>query len=152
MNEYTLQLSFIELKLTRLSCTVPSRPPRQVQGNNQSSTSLLITWSAIPAGYTHGIIVGYNVYLNNNSRNVVGAGARMITLTGLNKYTPYIVQISANTSKGEGPRSPPITVWTDEDGKCCWAKHCTNRKQRKKRGKLFSRLLPRALAERNPYV
>ncbi|KAL9957849.1 hypothetical protein ACROYT_G034798 [Oculina patagonica] len=94
---------------------VPSRPPQQVQGIHQSSTSLLITWSGIPARYAHGIITEYNVYVNNNSRRVVGSGARMIVLTGLNKYTPYSVQISANTSKGEGPRSQPITVWTDED-------------------------------------
>lgn len=57
------------------------------------------------------------MYVNDGTRRVVGAGARDITLTGLNKYTPYTVEISANTSKGEGPRSQPIKVWTDEDGK-----------------------------------
>jgi len=82
-----------------LLSTVPTRPPQQVQGKNQSSTSLLITWGGIPAGHAERKIIGCNVYVNNDTRHVVGAGAKDITLTGLNEYAPYTVEISANTSK-----------------------------------------------------
>ena len=57
------------------------------------------------------------MHVNNDTPRVVGAGVRDITLTGLDKYTPYTVEMSAYTSKGDGPGSQPITVWTDEDSK-----------------------------------
>lgn len=96
--------------------TVPTRPPRQVQGIKQSSTSLLITWITVPSGHAHGVIICYNVYVNNGSVRVLSTSVNNAVLTGLNKYTQYTVQVSANTSTGEGPRSSPISVWTDEDG------------------------------------
>ncbi|RMX55339.1 hypothetical protein pdam_00019119, partial [Pocillopora damicornis] len=94
---------------------VPTRPPQQVQGIKQSSTSLLITWITVPSGHAHGVIIGYNVYVNNGSVRVLSTSVNDAVLTGLKKYTQYTVQVSANTSTGEGPRSSPISVWTDED-------------------------------------
>lgn len=59
--------------------------------------------------------MGYNVYVNNGSRVVVKVPVREHAQNGLNISTSYTIQVSANTSKGEGPRSHVITVWTDED-------------------------------------
>lgn len=33
------------------------------------------------------------------------------------KYTEYTVQVSASTTMGEGLRSSPLHILTDEDGK-----------------------------------
>lgn len=35
----------------------------------------------------------------------------------LNKYTEYTVEVSASTRMGEGVRSSPLHILTDEDGK-----------------------------------
>lgn len=36
---------------------------------------------------------------------------------GLKKYTHYVIEVSASTLKGEGIRSLPISILTEEDGK-----------------------------------
>lgn len=36
---------------------------------------------------------------------------------GLKKYTHYVIEVSASTLKGEGVRSMPISILTEEDGK-----------------------------------
>lgn len=43
------------------------------------------------------------------------APANQITLTDLNKHTNYSITVFASTSKGEGNKSTPIVVVTDED-------------------------------------
>ena len=45
----------------------------------------------------------------------VTAPASQTTLTGLNEYTNYSITVFASTSKGEGNKSTPIVVTTDED-------------------------------------
>ena len=61
--------------------------------------------------------VNYNVTLEGNIQQsqVVNASTREVTLRGLNKNTKYEIQVFADTSKGGGKKSEPITVQTDED-------------------------------------
>ena len=42
--------------------------------------------------------------------------SRNVSFMGLEKYTNYSTQVSAFTVKGEGNKSEPIVVITDEDG------------------------------------
>ena len=42
--------------------------------------------------------------------------SRNVSFMGLEKYTNYSIQVSAFTVKGEGNKSEPIVVITDEDG------------------------------------
>ena len=71
----------------------------------------------------NGIILSYTVNYkvtpegNLQQSQVVNASTREITLRGLNKNTKYEIQVFANTSKGGGKKSEPITVQTDEDSK-----------------------------------
>ena len=41
------------------------------------------------------------------------------TITGMEKYTEYDIQVSAFTYAGEGPKSSVVTERTSEDGKTC---------------------------------
>ena len=54
-------------------------------------------------------------------RNItILAPTRTFSLSGLEKYTNYTIQVSAFTTKGEGTKSEPTVVITDEDGKFRW--------------------------------
>ena len=46
----------------------------------------------------------------------VTVASRNVSFMGLEKYTNYSIQVSAFTVKGEGNKSEPIVVITDEDG------------------------------------
>ena len=102
----------------------PSGPPVKVSARNLSSTSILVQWGEVPDTDKNGIILSYTVNFkvtpegNLQQSQVVNASTREVTLTGLNKNTKYEIQVFANTSKGGGQKSQPITVQTDEDSKC----------------------------------
>ena len=46
----------------------------------------------------------------------VTVASRNVSFMGLEKYTNNSIQVSAFTVKGEGNKSEPIVVITDEDG------------------------------------
>ena len=106
---------------------MPGAAPQPVEGHNTSSTSILVTWGEVPADKQHGKILEYTVIYKKSERDdetkkpVVTPSAefnsRQIMLTGLTEYTSYSIQVLAVTVKGDGPRSEPITVWTDQDSK-----------------------------------
>ena len=99
----------------------PSGPPVNVSARNLSSTSILVQWGEVPDTDKNGIILSYTVNYkvtpegNLQKSQVVNASTREVTLRGLNKNTNYGIQVFANTSKGGGKKSEPITVQTDED-------------------------------------
>ena len=107
---------------------MPGAAPQPVEGHNTSSTSILVTWGEVPADKQHGKILEYTVIYNKSAvvdtetkKRVVSPStqfnSRQIKLTGLTEYTSYSIQVLAATVKGDGPRSEPITVWTDQDSK-----------------------------------
>lgn len=68
------------------------------------------------------MILGYNVSFwtpgNENSTNVTFTTEKEeITIKGLEKFTPYLVMVSAFNEFGDGVFSDPIEIWTDEDGR-----------------------------------
>ena len=68
------------------------------------------------------MILGYNLSLwtpgNDNSTNITFTAEREeITVKGLDKFTPYLVTVSAFNEFGDGVFSDPIAIWTDEDGR-----------------------------------
>ncbi|XP_048584451.1 uncharacterized protein LOC5515158 isoform X2 [Nematostella vectensis] len=98
---------------------VPSLPPSNLQAWNLSSTSLNISWAAVPSGNHHGILLGYNVTYRraghaNQSLNYVRTNTSNVMLTSLEKYTWYDVRVAAFTRVGPGP-AVNVTVRTDED-------------------------------------
>lgn len=76
----------------------------------------------MPADQKHGGIVRYNVVykLSKTGAEVietVDSHIRNVELTNLKKYMAYRIQVLAATVKGDGPRSVPIAVSTDQDSK-----------------------------------
>lgn len=51
---------------------------------------------------------------------VEGEGILTLLLSGLQKYTVYVLQVLAYTQLGDGPPSNPILRQTREDGKNYW--------------------------------
>ena len=100
----------------------PNAPPSNVQGNNISSTSILVQWGDVPAADQNGIILSYTVTYKalpggTPKAEVVIAPTSGVTLTGLNEYTKYSITVFASTVIGAGNDSEPIIVITDEDSK-----------------------------------
>ncbi|CAH3119189.1 unnamed protein product, partial [Porites lobata] len=100
----------------------PSHPPVNVSGERLSSTSLFIYWAPVPLQHRGGLILGYNVSLwtpgNDSSTNITLTTEREeIPIKGLDKFTPYLVTVSAFNEFGDGVFSDPIEIWTDEDGR-----------------------------------
>ena len=119
--------------------TAPSSPPTGVSAvNNESSTSLLVTWSQVPYEDRNGVIRGFviaywlvddpsNVQYVNMSSNTSGVSGEKRrrkrashdsfehTLTGLRIWTHYHVKVAAFTIS-RGPFSEPYMARTDEGG------------------------------------
>ena len=119
---YVSRLSFLSYyHFPRNSFTVPRAPPSDVTGTNTSSTSLRVNWGEVPFSDQLGIIRGYRVLLwrTNQSEQIlqnVTVASRNVSFMELEKYTNYSIRVSAFTVKGEGNKSEPIEVITDEDG------------------------------------
>ena len=106
---------------------MPGAAPQAVEGHNTSSTSILVTWGEVPADKKHGKILEYTVIYKKTKEDTetkervispsTQFNSRQIKLTKLTEYTSYSIQVLAATVKGDGPRSEPITVWTDQDSK-----------------------------------
>ena len=104
----------------------PNASPANVSGHAINSTSILVSWEEVPFPDQNGVILSYAVTyraLSNSSDQTkkVTAPANQTTLTDLNKYTNYGITVFASTSKGEGNKSTPIVVITDEDSEFVFA-------------------------------
>ena len=83
-----------------------------------------ITWNPVPAGFVHGILRGYRLlYRKTNEPSApfkkitVSPRVRVKEIYGLKKFTFYTIRILAFTIKGDGAKSPPVNISTDEDSK-----------------------------------
>jgi len=106
----------------------PDGAPQNVQGQNSSSTSILVAWDEVPADQQNGIITGYTITYHSQTENDNGAvqvngSVRQTELTNLKEYVNYNITFFASTVKGEGPASVPIVVRTDQDSKYFFSKH-----------------------------
>ncbi len=103
--------------------SVPGAAPQNLKGRHTSSTSILVTWGKVPPDQQHGNILHYTVFYKESAgggaerMEKVNSPTRQIELKPLKKYTEYSIQVLAATVKGDGPRSVPITVRTDQDSK-----------------------------------
>ena len=101
----------------------PSAPPKNFKAWNLSSTSLHVQWDPIPIGERNGNVLGYSVQIKLDQQKDEGGKAistftasRNLTLSGLKKYSKYVIGVCGLTQRGKGP-SRALTVQTDEDGK-----------------------------------
>ena len=91
-------------------------------GYTTSSTSILVSWDEVPADQQNGIITGYTITYqslteNHNGNVSVGPNDRRKNITGLKEYVNYNITVFVSTVKGDGPRSSPVLVRTDQDSK-----------------------------------
>ncbi|EMP36509.1 Phosphotidylinositol phosphatase PTPRQ, partial [Chelonia mydas] len=95
---------------------VPDSAPENITYRNISSTEVELSF--FPPSVPNGIIQKYTVYLqgiNGTELRIINTTLLTISITGLKKYTKYTVEVSASTSKGEGVRSAPLNILTNED-------------------------------------
>ena len=86
---------------------------------NFSSHALLIEWS--PPSVPNGIVTAYTIYIdyNNGTSEVereMDPSTASYLLEGLSPFQLVGVQVTANTSVGEGPRSNIIDGRTNPAG------------------------------------
>ncbi|XP_069359160.1 tyrosine-protein phosphatase Lar isoform X6 [Maniola hyperantus] len=98
--------------------------PQDVKVISINSTSIHVTWKPPQEKEKNGIIRGYHVHvqelreegkglLNDPMRfNVMDDTTLELNVSGLQPDTRYSVQVAALTRKGDGDRSPPVTVKT----------------------------------------
>ncbi|XP_070184378.1 cell adhesion molecule DSCAM-like, partial [Littorina saxatilis] len=101
---------------------VPSQPPKNVQATPLSSRSIRVAWSPPPLYTLHGILQGYKVLYkpvrldeDESDANFVTSSRLEVILYNLQRYTNYSIQVLAYTRKGEGVRSEPIYIITQQD-------------------------------------
>ena len=107
--------------MSLLIYVVPSEPPENVTLQNRTSTSLNISWSAVPPQFVHGVLRGYVIEywlvhdVNDTTNTTVEPWKTEVQITNLMKFTNYTVRFAAMTAKGIGNWSE-IMLQTDEDG------------------------------------
>ncbi|KAM7056127.1 phosphatidylinositol phosphatase PTPRQ [Acridotheres tristis] len=102
--------------LVRTSETVPDSAPENITYRNISSTEIELSF--FPPSIPNGVIQTYTIYLtrtNGTEQRVINTTLLTLHITDLNKYTEYTVEVSASTIMGEGVRSSPLHILTDED-------------------------------------
>ena len=89
-----------------------------------NSTSISVNWQLPPRISQNGPITGFTLYYQKtgasdqaNTVTVDGGTVLSKTITGMEKYTEYDIQVSAFTYAGEGPKSLSVSERTSEDGK-----------------------------------
>ena len=87
--------------------TVPSAPAWVIVATF-SSHALLIDWS--PPSFPNGVVTAYTIYINYNNGTLKverekDPSVASYLLEGLSPFQLVGVQVTANTSVGEGPRS-----------------------------------------------
>ena len=91
-----------------------------------SSTTIAVMWDEVVSINQNGVITMYEVMytpledfdgaIMTRTTNVT---VLSVLLMDLEEYVNYTISIRAYTTAGAGNYSDPVTVLTNEDGKCC---------------------------------
>ena len=99
--------------------SVPGTPPQITAFNVSSPYFALVEWD--PPNIPNGNITHYNLYVDYENRTsntfVIEGQATIYNITDLLPYQFISVEMSANTSVGEGPRCPRVTDQTAQSCK-----------------------------------
>ena len=102
---------------------VPSAAPQNFNASNVND-SIVLTWQPPPLIDQNGIIIMYNyTYFGlerdrtPRSETVDGTMTSVQSVLGLDAFTNYTFTVSAITSVGQGPASPPVSVITGVERK-----------------------------------
>ena len=94
--------------------------PADLQGLAISANEIRLTWSPPPS--TQELVEHYNIYFNDshlhqNVRVTTESARTTYLMQDLTANTVYHIQVAAESSRGEGARTPIVQVKTDEYGK-----------------------------------
>ena len=101
---------------------VPSVAPGQVLVTAQSSTSLHVSWTAVPQEYRHGKIHLHKIFVSlatqpsNYINSYFTFNPVEYNISDLRVFTLYVIRVSAVNEAGEGPKSRAVTARTLEGG------------------------------------
>ena len=95
-----------------------------IQAYPESSNSLHVVWEPPPENKQNGVISYYKIFYVPKTRSdseatvieIKNANAREFVIDKLMKWASYCVWMLAGTSVGDGPKSSPVDIQTDEDG------------------------------------
>ena len=89
-----------------------------------TSNSISASWQLPPVDSRHGNITGFKLYFKRKDSDksstilyIDSASVLSKTVTGLDKFTEYELQVLAFTSVGDGPKSSVKVERTKEGGK-----------------------------------
>ena len=106
--------------LLAYSFLVPTSPPLNITETNKTSTSITLSWDAVPTQHRRGEKIDYLVkVVEHGGGNVTQYNTTKLSLTigSLKKFTFYNITVSARTSKGISNASTVFRIQTAEDGK-----------------------------------
>ncbi|KAI6653805.1 EGF-like domain-containing protein [Oopsacas minuta] len=99
--------------------SAPSGHPRSVTAIALHDTALKIFWNSVEESETNGLILEYEVRVNgthhDNHSYLYSTNLTIITITGLEEYELYSVEVRAVNSLGVGPYSNVVEVRTHQD-------------------------------------
>ena len=102
--------------------SAPSAHPQNVRAVASDSSTLHLTWIPPPLEEQNGNIVQYGINITNLQSGKVAQfltsdSSATYTVSGLHPYYLYNYTVTAFTSVGHGPYSPPGYVQMPQDGK-----------------------------------
>ena len=110
----------IFLCLTWLLFVAPSGPPTNVVVTTPTAWEFKVTWDQPHKDERNGDIIRYQVrYTANGTTKFKNSSETKLLLEkadGIRPHTKYNVSVSALTSAGQGPFSPPEPVTTKQHG------------------------------------
>uniref|UniRef100_A0A3P8TH15 Contactin 3a, tandem duplicate 2 n=1 Tax=Amphiprion percula TaxID=161767 RepID=A0A3P8TH15_AMPPE len=109
---------------TRTEDAVPDAAPGDVGGGGGSRSELVITWEPVPEELQNGESFGYiiafrafgEVSWTHVATSAPGASRYVYRNDSIAPFSPFHVKVGTYNSKGQGPFSPVITIYSAEIG------------------------------------
>uniref|UniRef100_A0A8C6SCE0 Contactin 3a, tandem duplicate 2 n=1 Tax=Neogobius melanostomus TaxID=47308 RepID=A0A8C6SCE0_9GOBI len=110
---------------TRTEDSVPDAAPGNVGGGGGSRSELVITWEPVPEelqnGESFGYIIAFRAFGDASWTHVAtsapGAARYVYKNDSISPFSPFHVKVGTYNSKGQGPFSPVVTIYSAEIGK-----------------------------------
>uniref|UniRef100_A0A3B4BHP5 Contactin 3a, tandem duplicate 2 n=1 Tax=Periophthalmus magnuspinnatus TaxID=409849 RepID=A0A3B4BHP5_9GOBI len=107
---------------TRTEDAVPDAAPGNVGGGGGSRSELVITWEPVPEelqnGESFGYIIAFRAFGDASWTHVAtsapGAARYVYRNDSISPFSPFHVKVGTYNSKGQGPFSPVVTIYSAE--------------------------------------
>ncbi|XP_014001305.1 contactin-3 [Salmo salar] len=108
---------------TRTEDAVPDAAPTDVGGGGGSRSELVVTWEPVPEELQNGESFGYIIAFRglgemtwtHVATSAPGASRYVYRNDSIAPFSPFHVKVGAYNSKGQGPFSPVVTIYSAEE-------------------------------------